>query len=218
LRCASRIRRRCCCNTRTLLLPRREQFFEAARITAQKDFQKNPKDAQVGATHGSASAGRVAAPPPWHCQSCGGHAQSCSVTAACVLQALVRWGGALLELAHFKQGSEADQYIQDVSERGAIDCVQHCSCLTGAEAAAGGSARSWPSYAPRAADTQQQQQLCPPPSLLGGSCWLLLPNVPTPPTHHQQAIDKLQEALDLDAERTDAMWCLGNAYTSMVRL
>jgi hypothetical protein len=25
----------------------REQFFEAARIAAQKDFQKNPKDAQV---------------------------------------------------------------------------------------------------------------------------------------------------------------------------
>lgn len=56
--------------------------------------------------------------------------------------ALVRWGGALLELAHFKQGSEADQCIQD-------------------------------------------------------------------------AIAKLQQALTIDPERTDAEWCLGNAYTSM---
>jgi hypothetical protein len=31
------------------------------------------------------------------------------------LQALVRWGGALLELAHFKQGSDADKCISDVS-------------------------------------------------------------------------------------------------------
>lgn len=30
------------------------------------------------------------------------------------MQALVRWGGAMLELAHFKQGSEADDYIKEV--------------------------------------------------------------------------------------------------------
>lgn len=30
------------------------------------------------------------------------------------LQALVRWGGAMLELAHFKQGTEADDYIKEV--------------------------------------------------------------------------------------------------------
>jgi hypothetical protein len=43
--------------------------------------------------------------------------QSTSTTRPCVgtQQALVRWGGALLELAHFKQGSEADTFIQDVS-------------------------------------------------------------------------------------------------------
>ncbi len=37
-------------------------------------------------------------------------------TSRCIprVQALVRWGGALLELAHFKQGPEADQCIQDV--------------------------------------------------------------------------------------------------------
>lgn len=27
----------------------------------------------------------------------------------------MRWGGALLELAHYRQGEEAIQYIQDVS-------------------------------------------------------------------------------------------------------
>lgn len=30
-------------------------------------------------------------------------------------QALVRWGGAMLELAHFKQGEEADECIKEVS-------------------------------------------------------------------------------------------------------
>lgn len=80
----------------------REQFFEAARISAQKDFQRDPKDAR----------------------------------------ALVRWGGAMLELAHFKQGSEADDYIKE-------------------------------------------------------------------------AIAKLEQALTIDDKCTDAMWCLGNAYTSL---
>eukprot|EP00879_Flechtneria_rotunda_P004554 GHRR01004809.1.p1 GENE.GHRR01004809.1~~GHRR01004809.1.p1 ORF type:complete len:160 (+),score=50.75 GHRR01004809.1:161-640(+) len=80
----------------------REQFFEAAKAQAQKDFQEDSTNAH----------------------------------------ALVRWGGALLELAHFKQGSEADQCIQD-------------------------------------------------------------------------AITRLQQALSIDPERTDAEWCLGNAYTSM---
>lgn len=31
-----------------------------------------------------------------------------------ILQALVRWGGALLELAHYKQGQESIDMIQQV--------------------------------------------------------------------------------------------------------
>lgn len=57
-------------------------------------------------------------------------------------QALVRWGGALLELAHYKQGDEAKLCIAE-------------------------------------------------------------------------AIMKLNKAIQIDPERTDAEWCLGNAYTSL---
>jgi hypothetical protein len=32
-----------------------------------------------------------------------------------------------------------------------------------------------------------------------------------------QGITRLKQALQQDPERTDAEWCLGNAYTSLVR-
>lgn len=57
------------------------------------------------------------------------------------MQALTKWGGALLELAHFRQGGEAYEMIEE-------------------------------------------------------------------------AIEKFEKALVIDSKRHDALWCLGNAYTS----
>lgn len=57
------------------------------------------------------------------------------------MQALTKWGGALLELAHFRQGNEAYEMING-------------------------------------------------------------------------AIEKFEQALGIDSKRHDALWCLGNAYTS----
>ena len=49
----------------------------------------------------------------------------------CLVQALTRWGGALLELAHFRQGSEAYEMIQQVDavvDAGNMPALakQHC--------------------------------------------------------------------------------------------
>jgi hypothetical protein len=61
-------------------------------------------------------AGCTAATSTGCCTSAeGAVADAC----AALLQALVRWGGAMLELAHFKQGAEADDYIKEVQKGGA---------------------------------------------------------------------------------------------------
>lgn len=100
-------------------------FFEQAREQAEREFTANNKDALV----------RI---------------RFIYVPTDCVfiliviiecIQALTKWGGALLELAHFRQGQEAYSMIED-------------------------------------------------------------------------AIAKFQQALDIDDARHDALWCLGNAYTS----
>jgi hypothetical protein len=95
----------------------REQFFEAARLSAQKDFQKDPKDARVCCICSGLMAKLLHEPP---CIAAVLLASSCHtfcivhvLVCRCV-QALVRWGGAMLELAHFKQGTEADDYIKEV--------------------------------------------------------------------------------------------------------
>ena len=51
---------------------------------------------------------------PWLLFAVGGSAHL--ICCCWHLQALVRWGGAMLELAHFKQGEEADECIQEVRQ------------------------------------------------------------------------------------------------------
>ena len=44
-------------------------------------------------------------------------------TPACLPQALTKWGGALLELAHFRQGNEAYEMIEEVRHPSRLRCV-----------------------------------------------------------------------------------------------
>lgn len=70
-------------------------FFEAAREQAEKDWSLNPNDTHVRiASHRT----RVLLPR--------------TPLTRLAAQALTRWGGALLELAHFRQGGEAVEYIE----------------------------------------------------------------------------------------------------------
>lgn len=80
-------------------------FFEQAREHAERDCETNPNDTQVktrGERRG-ALALRNLTPP-----------SLVSHPLLFPFQALTRWGGALLELAHFCQGGEAYDKIHQV--------------------------------------------------------------------------------------------------------
>lgn len=90
----------------------------------------------------------------------------------CASQALVRWGGALLELAHLKQGLESTEMIHQV----------RAGCLGGGPELDLFRSELTPAHARRA-----------------------------------QCISKLQKSLEINSDQAEASWCLGNAYTSLVR-
>jgi hypothetical protein len=112
----------------------------------------------------------------------------------------VRWGGALLELAHHRQSDEALSCIHEVRTlrgRGLLDGKARRRQRGAARAAE-------PWCGPRAAARALPAHVRPRPPRPLAPC-------PPPP----QAIAKLKEALALDPERTEALWCLGNAHTSL---
>ncbi len=121
-------------------------------------------------------------------------------------QALVRWGGALLELAHFRQGEESMALIHEVSGTA-------LPLWTTAEVVIL-LANNQPSGRDCMSMLQPDNSYCSTvlahlPCIYSSSP--LLTCITT-----LQAIGKLNDALAKDAGRADANWCLGNAYTSLV--
>ena len=85
-------------------------FFEQARAQAEAAYGANNQDAAVRS--GSSFCMQHALQPLEHIGSL--HLRHSKVGWVYMLQALTRWGGALLELAHFKQGGEASEMINEV--------------------------------------------------------------------------------------------------------
>lgn len=120
-------------------LPCRLMFFEQAREQAEREFKANNKDAMVREAApppppppgcesascllglhwvaGQGGAGQQMNRSAYCIQP--GSANSCccpsprAAPSAPALQALTKWGGALLELAHFRQGNEAYDMIEE---------------------------------------------------------------------------------------------------------
>lgn len=128
------------------------------------------------------------------------HPARCCHSLLLLAQALVRWGGAMLELAHFKQGSEADDYIKEVSQQGLPPQDTPARRQPTDTQTLGARPAGWCSGSSMCAGCVLEPAH---PSLTFWCC--------------VQAIAKLEQALTIDDKCTDAMWCLGNAYTSLVR-
>lgn len=143
-------------DTILLVLP---QFFEAACQQAQIEYEADNTNAQA-----SCRGARWA--PEWPKQ------RFMLEGLFCASQALVRWGGALLELAHLKQGSESTEMIHQV----------RAGCLGG-----------------------------------GPELDLFRSELTPAPARRAQCISKLQKSLEINSDQAEASWCLGNAYTSLVR-
>lgn len=166
-------------------------FFEQAREHAEQEYAKNKRDTQVGRGGGGARRWMRArlrqAAPPAACPATPPHPPSNHPPNR---QALTRWGGALLELAHFCQGGEAYEKIQQVRRggwwRGARGTGRRSGSREGRRGGSGPAPRN-----PRPALQPSRH-----------------------PRARPQAIDKFDEALAIDPRKHDALWCLGNAFTS----
>jgi Plant specific mitochondrial import receptor subunit TOM20 len=98
----------------------RLMFFEQAREQAESDFKTNPRAQVRDILNSKRSSGST--------QVAAGHAGKVSCS-CCRLQALTRWGGALLELAHFRQGDDSYSMIEDVGSRTSLSLSTACNVV-----------------------------------------------------------------------------------------
>ena len=89
-------------------------FFEQARAQAQNEYEQDGSNAAVS-LHRKYVVIFMSSTASWGLDSLR------------VCQALTRWGGALLELAHFRQGEDAREMIKEVSN---LPLYAHFALLT----------------------------------------------------------------------------------------